>query len=400
MTSWRWKSRSGRARRPSSPRPSTLSASARTAAPLWVMPAASSCSCTRRAYGSGAPYRIAIRSSGTPSRTASITRRTTARTSSSGSDADTTRVAAGSATPTSGTVTPIRASASRTGASARSHPVSPATTVTGTRSPSALHERGGGCGHLLGEVEHHGAEVVEQRHPGADGVDRGVHQVALVVPLGRQRGPRPSRDPHDVGGAPPRAHERIERGVVDRRQLAVGVDERGLGRGVVGDRAEDPRCRRQHRAHGRGEHRGGHRAPVRAREAGCTQQLGQPVRGEERHSGDTVAAGRDPPQRPARQQPTRRDADVVGGHHHRDRRQRVAALGRHDRVEQRAGRRLTVGNGQDVDRHRPGSYGGGHAACGPARRGGRPICWRCWGVRSSRWTLWRSPGWLGLPTRA
>ena len=207
-------------------------------------------------------------------------------------------------------------------------------------------------------------------------------------------------DPHDVGGAPSRAHERIERGVVDRRQLAVGVDERGLGRGVVGDRAEDPRCRRQHRAHGRGEHRGGHRAPVRAREAGCTQQLGQPVRGEERHSGDTVPAGRDPPQRPARQQPTRRDTDVVGGHHHRDRRQRVAALGRHDRVEQRARRRLTVGNGQDVDRHRPGSYGGGHAACGPARGGGRPICWRCWGVRSSRWTLWRSPGWLGLPTRA
>ena len=46
ITSWRWKSRSGSASRPSTDRPSTLSASVRTAAPLCGMPAAASCSCT------------------------------------------------------------------------------------------------------------------------------------------------------------------------------------------------------------------------------------------------------------------------------------------------------------------------------------------------------------------
>ena len=127
-----------------------------------------------------------MRSSGTPSRTASITRRTTARTSSSGSDADTTRVAAGSSTPTSGTVTPMTRECLAHG---HVGPLAPGESGDdGDRHTLAerAHQRGGGSGQLLGEVEHDGAEVVEQRHPGPDGVDRGVHQVALVVPLGRQ----------------------------------------------------------------------------------------------------------------------------------------------------------------------------------------------------------------------
>ena len=68
---------------------------ARTGAPLCGISAASSCSCSRRAYGSGVPYSRAMRPSRTPSRAQSVTWRTAARTSSSGSLTLTIRAAVG-----------------------------------------------------------------------------------------------------------------------------------------------------------------------------------------------------------------------------------------------------------------------------------------------------------------
>jgi hypothetical protein len=120
------------------------------------------------------------------------------------------------------------------------------------------------------------------------------------------------RDAHDVGGAPPGAHERVEGGVVEGGELAVGVDQRGLGRGVVGDRGEHPRGVGEDRSHRGGQDRRGHGAAVRAREPRRADQLGEAVGGEERDPGDAVAGVGDATEGASGQQ-ARRDAHVLVG---------------------------------------------------------------------------------------
>ena len=214
-----------------------------------------------------------------------------------------------------------------------------------------------GARQLLGEVHDDGAEIGEQRDAVVDGDDRGIHEVALVVPPGCELAACPARDADDVGRPPPGAHQRIERLVVDRRELAVGVDERSLGGRVLGDGGEHAGRVGEDRADRGREDRRGHGAAVRTRQARRADELGQPVGGEEGDAGDAVAALGDPPEGAAREQPPCGHADVVGGDHHGDRGERIALLPRDDRVEQRPGCRVAVGHGHEVDGHRPGSYG-------------------------------------------
>ena len=102
----------------------------RTGIPLCGMPAASSCSCSRRSYGWAVPYRSAIRPRRTPSRIQSVTWRMAVRTSSSGSLTLTIAEATGRSTPVLSTVTPTRARASNTCRSAPSSPVTATLTMT------------------------------------------------------------------------------------------------------------------------------------------------------------------------------------------------------------------------------------------------------------------------------
>ena len=81
-------------------------------------------------------------------------------------------------------------------------------------------------------------------------------------------------DAHDLGRAPARAREPVERGVVALRQLAVRVDERLFGCRVLRDRGEHARLTREHAAHRGTEHRGGHGPATGGREPRRTEHLG------------------------------------------------------------------------------------------------------------------------------
>ena len=364
------------------------------------MSAATSCSCTRRAYGSGAPYNTAMRSSRTPARTASTTRRTTARTSSSGSDAETTRTRSTTGAPTG--ALHLRAVLDPEAGQRRAHGGVGARVAGGARDHGDGHAGGQGAHHrrrwwceVLRQVDDDRTEIGEQRRALGDGVDRRVHEVTLVVPRRFERRAHGAAEPHDVGRPAAGTRQCVERGRVERGELAVGVDERGLGGGMLGHRPEHPGRVGEDGAHRGGEHRGGHRASARAREAGRPQQFGQAVRGDERDPGDAVGALGDPAEGAARQQAASSDPHVVRGDDHGHRRERIALLARDHRVEQRTRRRLAVGDGHEGRRHRPGSYGG-HAD----RGGGRPSCSASSAVRSSRWTMRSPSGWFGLPTSA
>ena len=158
-------------------------------------------------------------------------------------------VAAGSATPTVGHRRPRDARApARTGASARARPGESgddgdrhAFAERAQRARRRVRTAPGGGGAPRRRGRRAAASRRRRASTAASIRSRSSYHSGASAARARRR------DAHDVGGPPPRAHERVERGVVDGRQLAVGVDERGLGRGVFGDRAEDARCRRQHR---------------------------------------------------------------------------------------------------------------------------------------------------------
>ena len=173
--------------------------------------------------------------------------------------------------------------------------------------------------------------------PVADRGDRGVHQVALVVPLGRERARAPARYTRTTSAARcSRAREPVERGVVALRQLAVRVDERLLGGRVLARprrtcparRASTPRTA----APSTGVDTG--RRPAAA-SRGAPSISATPVHGEERDARDADAAIGDLPERARPEHAPRRDADVVRGHDDAHRRERVAVLPGRDRVAQR-----------------------------------------------------------------
>ena len=340
-----------------------------------------------------------MRSRGTPARTASTTRRTTARTSSSGSDADTTRVAhrrgdrrsrRRAARGRGG------ASAVRTGASARASPLTPATTVTGTRVASTRSSAAAGVDSSCGRWTTTAPRSVEQRHAR----------------------PRPRRRRRPSGRARrttrPASDARARR--LMRTTSAARGPVRASASSAASSRVASSRCAATSAASVAGCSATGRKRPgasaSTARTAAAStgvdtgrrcaaasrrssEQLGEPVHGEERDPGDAVAASGHAPERAAPEQAARGHAHVVGGDHHRDRRERVARLRRHHRGVQRARRVGPVGNRHQLDGHRPGSYG---------RRRGRVPDHRghagtSGGAREAV-TSSSPSGRLGLPTRA
>ena len=300
MTSWRWKSRSGSARRPSSAAPEHAlgerahrGAVVRDAGGDELLVHEAGVRLGRAVQDRHAlerhtvAHRVDDQAHHGAHLVVGVRRRDDARVAASGATAALVGV---DGRPRGGPAP------SRTPASARGAPVSAGDDGHrhACRRARARSRRAGGCGQLLREVDDDRAEVGEQRRAVGDGVDRGVHQVALVVPLGRRARSRAARAMRTTSAArATRARERIERGVVERR-AARGRRRpaRPRWRDARRPAANTPGASASTRADGGGEHRGGHRAPARAREAGRTQQLGQPVGGEERDPGDAVAAGR------------------------------------------------------------------------------------------------------------
>jgi hypothetical protein len=208
-----------------------------------------------------------------------------------------------------------------------------------------------GAGHrqLLWQVQHDRAQIPEDRGPVPYRGHRRVHQVALVVPPGRERGARSAIHANDVGRTAARAHEAVERNVVALGELAVCGDERLLCCRVLRDRGEHARLARECPAHRGAEHRCGHRSTAGRGEAGRAEQLRDPVDGEEGDARDAGAAIGHAPERARPEHPARRHADVVRGDDDAHRRERLAVLACRDRVAQRTSGREAVRDGDEVD---------------------------------------------------
>jgi hypothetical protein len=190
-----------------------------------------------------------------------------------------------------------------------------------------------------------------------------AQQIGLVVPLVGERALHAAVHAHHF--ARPRRPGRGEPADGGRRQvaqLAVGIAQ-GADRGLVArDRGEHARLGGEHTAHGDIDDRGGERALAGAGERRPTEQLGQAEGGEELGRGHATVGCQPPPGG---------HADGVGVHEHRDGRQRIAALHIGERSTQRGIRRLAVGGGAPLDRHRPALYGRGARRLSDGRAGQR-----------------------------
>ena len=285
-----------------------------------------------------------MRSSGTPSTSAAITRRTAARTSSSGSDAETTSVPCGGVTgpapgPWRWRSRPRRATTVAMPASARSTPVMPATTVSDAWSATACRSAAPGIVRSCGRYNTERAEVGEHGAALAYCDDRGVHQVALVVPRSRERGTGGAVHAHDLGRSLARARETVERGVVALRQFAVRVDECLLRGGMLRDRAEHAGLAREHSAHRCTQHRRGHRPATGRCEPRCTKHLGDAVHREERDARDADAAVGDLSEHARPEHAPCRHPHVVRGDDDAHRGERIIVLADGHRVARTPARR-------------------------------------------------------------
>ncbi len=250
--------------------PSTLSASVRTAAPLWGMPAAASCSWTSRAYGSAGPEQDGHALERTRRRAARRTpcarrrgpRRRDPRPTRRGCRA---RSSIGRALGAPIGPEPCRASprharvgppdAGEAGDDVDRDVV--AASVRTSRGRRARQSRGGAA--------RSSAEIGEQRV-----APRRARRSRR--PSGRARRTRPARatardgaaDPHDVARRAGRCGP-ARRGRRRRRPRARGTTSTSASSvaGWLGDAGKRPGRGAEHRAHRRGQHRRGHRAAVR-----------------------------------------------------------------------------------------------------------------------------------------
>ena len=267
----------------------------------------------------------------------------------------------GARSPRRGTGRPRRSSARRAPMHRRARrPVSPATTVTGSRWSSAVSSRAAGADSSWGRC--------------TTTVPRSASN-GIPAPIASTAASMRSRSSYHPGASAARAW-RVMRTTSAARASRCARAHRAR-------RRRRPRARgtrRPARLRWRGGRRRGRTSPGRRRgprgprppAPGWTPGGGarRPSRGAPISSASRYAVRNVTPAMPspasvnasegaAGEQPACRDAHVVGRDHDGDRRERVPTLGGDDRVEQRPRRRLAVGHGHERRRHHPGSYGGG-----------------------------------------
>ena len=198
----------------------------------------------------------------------------------------------------------------------------------------------------LGEVEDEGAQVVEQRVAGGDGGRGGAVQVDLVDVPAVQSAVDLAVEAHDLGGPWPGGGQGVEVGGVEFAQFAVDAHQRPLGGRVAGDGPQQVGGRGQH-----GSDRCRHDgvgdplvAPAAGLEGGAGEQPGQVEERLEAHRGQALGP-------PGGQRASGRHAHEVGRHHHGDRGQHVATLGRGDGVAQCGGGGCPVGRERERGGH-------------------------------------------------
>jgi len=171
----------------------------------------------------------------------------------------------------------------------------------------------------------------------------GGDEVVLVVP-GRTQQPRDLPvDGDDIGAAGAGRRHRVQGGVGHAPQLGVGGGERQLGRGMIGDRTEQPGPVAQHAPHDLEDDRRGLGPTAGGGQRGAAEALGQARHGQEGHRHDTVG----------RQPAAGGDAGVGRRHDDRHRCERVPGLAPAHLGRQQLDSRAPVGGGGDREGHTP-----------------------------------------------
>ncbi len=242
---------------------------------------------------------------------------------------------------------------------------------------------GSRCAPPLRQEAHDGAEIAQHRRTLVDNVGGDAHQVALVVPVARERLPSGAMYPHNLAGALMLRGEQIELLIVEVGQLAVHTDQRFLGRGMGGDGFEHAGLLRQHASHrGRDDgHR--YRPPAGRRARRRTEQFGEAVHREKGDTDDAAAVRGQRTEFTGGKEPARRDTDGVRRHDDGDGRERLVALGPGHRIVQALRRGTPVrsrddGDGHPADRrtrvrHLPGTPGGHTDQTDPRVSGSRCV---------------------------
>ncbi len=291
---------------------------------------------------------------------ASTTPRTTARISSSASDALTTSVPSAGSTPRTILVvehgTQPGEARSHRGVGAR-HAGHAGDHRRRDLRRERVEQAGNRRAPALRQVAHDRPEVAQQRRSLADDSRGGAHEVVLVVPVAHQHRLRRAMEPDDLPGAHVLGGEHIELRVVEVGELAVRHHQRFLGRGMGGDGREHAGCAAEHTAYRRRDD-GCRDGPASCgRALRCRQQLGEPVHGEERDADDAPAVCGQRAQLTGREQAPRRDTDGVRRHDDGHGRERLVVLGAHHGVVQALRRGTPVCGADDGDTH-AGMVGG------------------------------------------
>ena len=208
-----------------------------------------------------------MRSRGVPARTASITRRTAARTSSSASDTSTMRVRSMAATEPGvafGRLGDRRRQADHrgehVGVGARRPSIRRAPS---RRRPRRRPPRTGSARVLRAAAAGRRRPCRDRRRrfrPRAPRPPKRIRSCSSYH-LGSNRARR-AVEADDVGGAGRLRRDRAEALLGHLAQLSVGRDQRGLGGGMLGHRGEEAGLLAQRGAQRRRNHRSRHRAPA------------------------------------------------------------------------------------------------------------------------------------------
>ena len=266
-----------------------------------------------------------MRSSDVPARTASTTVRTAARTSSSASDAVMMRVEDADNHRRErrpqrwpAEVHPEAGDGLDDLGIGLGHPGGAGEDAQLAGGAERGQQLGRVAGEPLGEVDDHGADVGGDgaaQHGGGGRCD----EVLFVVPALGQAGPCRPVDAHHLARSGAAGGKGGERHRIEVAQLPVGGHERGLGGGVGGHRSERARLFGQRLSDRGAEHRHRDRPPVLGRQGGGAEQLGQPVRRDERDADEPGPGTAHRSHHARREQAPRGHPDLVGRHHDRDR---------------------------------------------------------------------------------
>ncbi len=194
-------------------------------------------------------------------------------------------------------------------------------------------------------------ETVPERMPAHHEIGGGNQQIVFVVPLAPELRLGGAMEAHDLPGPATLRREQVELRSVEVGEIAVRGDEGFFGRGMVGDRREQSRFTSEGAPHRRRDDGSRHGPPPVRGEHGRTEELREPVDGEERHPDDAAPRRARGAERARREPAPSGHADRIRRYEHGHRRERIDLFRARDRVAQGLRGRSPVHRWSDRDGH-------------------------------------------------